>query len=47
VAEDIGDRKMLEPLAADRPNVVAYEHIAGAGLLQFSTETTPGANNRC
>lgn len=45
VAEDIGDRKVLEPLAADRPNIVAYEDVAGAGLLQFSTETRPGASN--
>lgn len=45
IAEDVGDRKVLGPLAADRPNVVPYEDVAGAGLLQFSTEVRPGADN--
>jgi choice-of-anchor A domain-containing protein len=46
VAEDDGDRKVLAPLAADRPNVVAYEDVAGAGLLQFSAgSATPGQQN--
>lgn len=46
VAEDAGDRKALSPLAADRPNVVAYEDVAGASLLQFSAGSpTPGQAN--
>src|SRR5699024_10814859 len=45
VAENHGDRRVLGPLAADRPNVVPYEEIEGAGLLQFSTPITPGVNN--
>lgn len=46
VAEDDGDRKVLAPLAADRPNVVAYEDVAGASLLQFSAGSpTPGQAN--
>ncbi|MEU2198578.1 DUF5979 domain-containing protein [Isoptericola sp. NPDC019482] len=46
VAEDAGDRKVLSPLAADRPNVVAYEDVAGASLLQFSAGSpTPGQAN--
>ncbi|SKC61780.1 DUF5979 domain-containing protein [Krasilnikoviella flava] len=46
VAEDDGDRKVLSPLAADRPNVVAYEDVAGASLLQFSAgSATPGQEN--
>ncbi|MFC7876818.1 DUF5979 domain-containing protein [Isoptericola sp. NPDC057391] len=46
VAEDDGARKVLGPLAADRPNVVAYEDVAGADLLQFSAGSpTPGQAN--
>ena len=45
VAEDAGSRKVLEPLSADRPNVVDYSEIAGAALLQFSAGPTPGAAN--
>ncbi|MEL7977893.1 DUF5979 domain-containing protein [Isoptericola sp. F-RaC21] len=46
VAEDDGDRVVLGPLAADRPNVVAYEDVAGASLLQFSPgSATPGQEN--
>lgn len=45
IEEEAGDRIVLGPLAADRPNVVSYTDIAGAGLLQFSTEVRPGASN--
>lgn len=46
VAEDAGDRKVLSPLAADRPNVVAYEDVAGAHVLQFSPGSpVPGQEN--
>jgi len=46
VAEDDGDRKVLSPLAADRPNVVPYELVAGAHLLQFSAGgAVPGRQN--
>ncbi|MCH6230390.1 DUF5979 domain-containing protein [Microbacterium sp. CFH 31415] len=45
VAEDVGSRKVLEPLSADQPNVVDYADIAGAALLQFSPGPTPGVSN--
>ncbi|MFC8597040.1 DUF5979 domain-containing protein [Isoptericola sp. NPDC057191] len=46
VAEDDGERKVLSPLSADRPNVVAYEDVAGADLLQFSPGSpVPGQQN--
>lgn len=46
VAEDAGDRKVLSPLASDRPNVVPYELVAGANLLQFSPgSAVPGQQN--
>ncbi|GAB6939286.1 DUF5979 domain-containing protein [Isoptericola variabilis] len=46
VAEDDGVRKVLSTLASDRPNVVAYEDVAGADLLQFSPgSAVPGAQN--
>lgn len=45
VAEDAGDRVVLEPLAGDRPNVVDYADIAGASLIQFSDGARPGAQN--
>ncbi|MFI2104550.1 DUF5979 domain-containing protein [Isoptericola sp. NPDC019693] len=46
VAEDVGSRKVLSPLASDRPNVVAYEDVVGADLLQFSAgSAVPGRQN--
>ncbi|MDY0908205.1 DUF5979 domain-containing protein [Microbacterium sp. CFBP9034] len=45
VAEDAGDRVVLEPLSPDQPNVVDYADIADASLLQLSTGPTPGAGN--
>ncbi|TDN92687.1 DUF5979 domain-containing protein [Microbacterium sp. BK668] len=45
IAEDAGDRVVLEPLSADQPNVVQYADIAGAGLIQFSAGPTPGVAN--
>ncbi|MFE5335235.1 DUF5979 domain-containing protein [Isoptericola sp. NPDC056573] len=46
VAEDDGSRKVLSLLASDRPNVVAYEDVAGADLLQFSAgSAVPGQQN--
>ncbi|MFE6968159.1 DUF5979 domain-containing protein [Isoptericola sp. NPDC057653] len=46
VAEDAGNRKVLSPLASDRPNVVPYELVAGADLLQFSAgSAVPGKDN--
>ncbi|WP_165962729.1 collagen-binding domain-containing protein [Occultella glacieicola] len=45
VAEDTGDRVVLEPLAADRVNVVNYGDLVGAGVIQFSGGVTPGVTN--
>lgn len=45
VADDEGDRVVLEPLSPDMPNVVDYADIAGAALIQFSDGPTPGAAN--
>ncbi|MCK9794238.1 DUF5979 domain-containing protein [Isoptericola sp. 4D.3] len=46
VAEDDGDRVVLDPLAADRPNVVPYELVANTSLLQFSPgSAVPGREN--
>ncbi|WP_163541861.1 collagen-binding domain-containing protein [Occultella kanbiaonis] len=45
IAEDVGDRVVLTELAEDRPNVVEYADIAGAGLIQFSGAVTPGPAN--
>lgn len=45
VAEDAGDRVVLEELSPDQPNVVDYSAIAGASLIQFSPGPTPGVSN--
>lgn len=45
IAEDVGDRIVLGPLSATRPNVVDYGDIAGAALLQFSSGPEPGVTN--
>ncbi|WP_105567391.1 DUF5979 domain-containing protein [Microbacterium halophytorum] len=45
IAEDAGDRKVLESLSADQVNVVDYADIAGASTLQFSPGPTPGRQN--
>lgn len=45
VAEHAGSRVVLEPLSADRPNVVDYADIAGTALIQFSPGPEPGAPN--
>lgn len=45
VAEDAGDRVVLEELSPDQPNVVDYAAIAGASLIQFSPGPTPGVSN--
>ncbi|MDN8548154.1 DUF5979 domain-containing protein [Microbacterium sp. NM3R9] len=45
IAEDVGDRIVLGPLSATRPNVVDYDDIAGAALLQFSPGPEPGVPN--
>ncbi|WP_160426003.1 DUF5979 domain-containing protein [Agromyces seonyuensis] len=46
VAENDGDRVVLEPLSPDQPNVVDYDDIAGATDIQFSPDgPTPGAAN--
>lgn len=45
IAEDAGDRVVLEPLSGEQPNVVQYADIAGASLLQFSAGPTPGVPN--
>ncbi|MBD5785854.1 choice-of-anchor A family protein [Cellulosimicrobium terreum] len=46
VASAWGERFVLEPLAADTPNVVDYADVAGAGLLQLSDGSAqPGPAN--
>lgn len=46
VAGSWGERFVLEPLAADVPNVVDYADVAGAGLLQLSEgSAAPGPAN--
>ncbi|MBW9109419.1 DUF5979 domain-containing protein [Microbacterium ureisolvens] len=45
VAEDAGDRIVLEELSPDQPNIVDYTAIAGASLIQFSPGPTPGVSN--
>jgi choice-of-anchor A domain-containing protein len=45
LAEDVGDRVVLEALSPDQPNVVDYDAIAGASLIQFSPGPTPGVSN--
>ncbi|MFB7892111.1 collagen-binding domain-containing protein [Microbacterium sp. NPDC056044] len=45
VAEDAGDRVVLEELSPDQPNIVDYADIAGASLIQFSPGPTPGVSN--
>ena len=45
VAEDVGSRVVLEPLSADRPNIVDYADIAGTALIQYSPGPTPGVTN--
>lgn len=45
VAEDAGDRIVLDELSPDQPNVVDYSAIAGASLIQFSPGPTPGVSN--
>lgn len=45
VAENYGDRVVLAPLSADRPNVVDYADIAGTALIQFSSGPEPGTAN--
>lgn len=45
VVEDVGDRIVLGPLSATRPNIVDYDDISGAALLQFAPGPEPGARN--
>ncbi|GAA2978169.1 choice-of-anchor A domain-containing protein [Microbacterium terrae] len=45
VAQDAGSRVVLEPLSADRPNIVDYADIAGTALIQYSPGPTPGVAN--
>lgn len=45
IADDAGDRVVLEPLSPDQPNVVEYADVSGASLLQFSAGPTPGVTN--
>lgn len=45
VAENFGDRVVLEPLRDDRPNVVDYTDIAGTALVQFSPGPEPSVAN--
>ncbi len=45
VAENFGDRVVLEPLRDDRPNIVDYTDIAGTALVQFSPGPEPSVAN--
>lgn len=46
IADDAGDRVVLDELSPDQPNVVNYDDIAGATLLQFSEGgAMPGGDN--
>ena len=45
IAENAGDRVVLEPLSDDQPNVVQYADVAATGLIQFSSGPTPGVPN--
>lgn len=45
VAENFGDRVVLEPLRDDRPNIVDYTDIAGTALVQFSPGPEPSVGN--